>query len=327
MKHFLVFVGAALAAITFAACDILNPDEPGLLVPRTVDEDSSLPSILVNGTQLHSETFGNPNDPMLVIIHGGPGGDYRGLLNCSRFSADGFYVVFYDQRGSGLSQRLPRESYTSMQLFIDELDAVIKYYRRNPDQKVILMGHSWGAMLAAAYINEYPGTVSGAVLMEPGGLTWKDTEDYLSRLKALTVFDETSNDYVYLDQVITGDDHVKLDYKAALTGAANSAKGNREGNAGPVPFWRYGAVCSYAAMQYARDHGFDFTTNLGQYTTKVLFLYSELSTAYGQAHAQKVSSAFPNVQLVQINGTGHEIPYFGWDGLYPVARAYLNSVK
>jgi len=322
-----VFVAAAMAAVALSSCDILDPQEPGLLVPLTVAEDPMLPSISVNGTQLHSEAYGNPNDPMIVVLHGGPGGDYRGLMNCSRFSADGFYVVFYDQRGSGLSKRHSRESYTSIQIFIDDLNAVIKYYRRSADQKVILMGHSWGAMLATAYVNEYPEAVNGVVLMEPGGLTWSETEDYLKRLKALTLFDETSNDYVYLDQILTGDDHNKLDYKAALTAAANSSKGNREGNSGPTPFWRHGAVCNSAAMEVAREHGFDFTTNLRQYSTKVLFLYSELSQAYGQAHAQRVSSAYPNVQLVEIAGTGHEIPYFGWDRFYPVAKAYLESIK
>ncbi len=327
MKNLTLYLAAAIAAVTLSSCDILDPSEPGLLVPQTVDEDSSLPSIFVNGTQLHSETFGNPNDPMLVVIHGGPGGDYRGMLKCSQLSADGFYVVFYDQRGSGLSKRYPRETYSTMQIFIDDLDAVIKYYRRSPNQKVILMGLSWGAMLATAYVNEYPEAVSGAVLMEPGGLTWNDTDEYLKRLQALTLFDETSNDYVYLDQLITGNDHNKLDYKAALVSAATSSKGNREGNAGPAPFWRHGAVCNSAAMEYAKNQGFDFTTNLRQYTTRVLFAYSELNVAYGQAHAQKVSSAYPNVQLVQVMGTGHEIPYFGWDRFYPVAKTYLNTVK
>ncbi len=80
-------------------------------------------------------------------------------------------------------------------------------------------------------------------------------------------------------------------------------------------------------MNYARDPGFDFTTNLGQFTTKILFAYSELNQAYGQTYARKVSSAYPNVQLVQISGSGHEIPYFGWAGFYPVARAYLNTIK
>jgi hypothetical protein len=40
-----------------------------------------------------------------------------------------------------------------------------------------------------------------------------------------------------------------------------------------------------------------------------------------------VSSAYSDVQLVEITGTGHEIPYFGWDKFYPVAKSYLNAIK
>jgi hypothetical protein len=56
-------------------------------------------------------------------------------------------------------------------------------------------------------------------------------------------------------------------------------------------------------------------------------VYSELNTAYGRGHAEMVSSAYPSVELVQINGTGHEIPYFGWNEFYPVLRTYLDSVR
>ena len=53
------------------------------------------------------------------------------------------------------------------------------------------------------------------------------------------------------------------------------------------------------------ENGFDFTTHLNQYTTQVFFGYSDLNTAYGQEHAEKVSASFPNVQLFEIKGTGH----------------------
>lgn len=328
MKNLLVvFVTAAMLVVAFSSCEILDPDDPGLLVPLTVDEDPSLPSIYVNGTQLHSETFGNPNDPIIVVLHGGPGGDYRGLLKCSRFSEDGFFVVFYDQRGSGLSMRHNREVYTSVRLFVDDLDAVIRHYRRRPDQKVILMGQSWGAMLATAYVNDHPGDVSGVVLSEPGGFTWRDAKEYINRCRSLKFFGESSNDYLYLDQILTGNDHNVLDYKAALQSAATFSPGNKIGHPGPVPFWRLGAVCASASYAIANDHPFDFTTNLREYLPTVLFLYSELDAAYGKAHAALVSSAYPNVQLVEIKGTGHEIPYFGWERFYPIAKTYLNTIK
>lgn len=327
MKATLPLLAAVLAAaLTLGACDTLEPDQPGQLVPLTVDEDSSLPSIEVNGTRLHAETFGNPNDPLLVVLHGGPGGDYRALLNCSRFSNDGFFVVLYDQRGSGLSRRHEKGIYT-VQLFIDDLDAVVRHYRRRPDQKLFLMGQSWGAMLATAYVNDHPGDVSGVVLSEPGGFTWHDTKDYVDRCRSMEIFGESTNDYLYLDQLLTGNDHITLDYRAALQTAPSFAPGNRVGNTGPVPFWRIGAVCNIACFENAKDHPFDFTQNLHRFTTPVLFLYSELDEAYGRDHALLVSSAYPNVQLVEMRGTGHEIPYFAWDRFYQVSIAYFNTIR
>ena len=321
------FATAALVAITLVACDILDPETPGLLVPPTVDEDPSLPYITVNGTRLHAETFGDPTNPILVVLHGGPGEDYRSLLNCSRFAADGYFVVFYDQRGCGLSRRHNKEVFTGPQLFVDDLRAVIGHYRQRPDQPVILMGKSWGAMLATAYVNEYPDEIRGLVLMEPGGFTWHDAEAYAKRARRLDLLDETSNDFLFVDQILTAHDHNELDYKAALQAGANWSAGNPIGNAGPYPIWRKGAVCAQASMEYARDHGFDFTTELRRFTPTVLFLYSELSEAYGRTHATLVSSAYAHVQLVEIKGTGHEIPYFGWDRFYPVAKAYLATIR
>ena len=63
-----------------------NVNTDGNLVPRTVEQDASLPSINIMplnhaATTLHAEAFGNPADPMIVVIHGGPGGDYRSLMN------------------------------------------------------------------------------------------------------------------------------------------------------------------------------------------------------------------------------------------------------
>lgn len=56
--------------------------------------------------------------------------------------------MFYDQHGSGLSPRVPA-SQLSVQGFIDDLDAIIDH--TSPYRPVRIVGHSWGAMLAAAY--------------------------------------------------------------------------------------------------------------------------------------------------------------------------------
>ena len=62
---------------------------------------------------------------------------------------------------------------------------------------------------------------------------------------------------------------------------------------------------------------------------KVLFCYSERNQAYGLEHAQKVSSAYPNVDLVRIDEAGHDMITFpnGWNNFFPIALNYLNSLK
>jgi len=315
----------ALTIITLSACEKeLRFDEDGVLVPLTVMEDASLPSVNINGIQLHSETYGNPPDPLLVVIHGGPGADYRGMLNFKDLANDSMFVVFYDQRGSGLSQRLDRNTYTNVQVFVDELDGVINYYRQSSSQKIILAGHSWGAMLATAYINQKPNEITGVILAEPGGFTWEQTEAYFGRSRTLNLFDELTNDFVYQDQFITGSDHNTLDYKMALSTAGNVTTGD----VGFAPYWRYGAICSMASIELAINNPkqMNFTTNLNSYTSKVLFSYSELNTAYGVEHAELVSSALPNVELVEILDSGHEIPHFGWDNFYPIIQNYLSEI-
>src|SRR5262245_44675256 len=83
----------------------LDPGEPGTLVPGTVHQDPTLPRIQINGTLLHAESFGDPAGPTVLVLHGGPGSDYRSLLHLKALADDGYKVVFWDQRGAGLSQR------------------------------------------------------------------------------------------------------------------------------------------------------------------------------------------------------------------------------
>ena len=322
---------AALFLLLFslASCsDLADPAQPGSLVPRTVDEDSSLPSLQVNGTLLHVETFGDPADPIIVMIHGGPGGDYRSLLKAKAFANDGFFVVFYDQRGTGLSQRVDASDFDDVQIMIDDLDALIHHFRMSEDQKVFLVGHSWGAMLATGYINQHPEEVDGAVLAEPGGFTWDQVEEYLSQSNHIDFFSEALNDALFPEQIFAGcDENEILDYKAAYFFTFENAPGNTIGNAGPYPFWRSGAVALEAMIEIGETKGLDFTTHLQDYETRVLFAYSELNTAYGIEWAHTVGAAYPQVEYHLIPGTGHELLYFGWEAFYPIALTYLNEMK
>ena len=320
----------ALACLLFTSCEEkdLEINEPGKLVPKTVVEDPSLPSISVNGTTLHSESYGNPDSALVIFLHGGPGSDYRNGLNVKQLADDGYYVIFYDQRGTGLSQRHNKDVY-SIQLYLDDLTAVIEHYRTSPEQKVFLFGHSWGAMLTAAYINSFPERIDGAIFAEAGGFNKQLLDEYSEASRKLNVFSEITNDVLYYDQFLTGreNEHEILDYKMGIASSFQYADGNSEGVEGPSPFWRNGAIVLQAFTDIAENEGFDFTLNLSQFQTKVLFLYGENNQSYGVRFAEKEAAFFPNAEIVQIDNTGHEMIYFKWNSVHPVVLDYLNSLK
>ena len=325
------FLFLALFGLLFSSCQLEDFAKPGALVPLTVDQDASLPSLAINGTLLHVESYGKSENPLLILIHGGPGGDYRSLLNAKAFADQGFRVIFYDQRGSGLSKREDKSRYQgegTIGVFLNDLDALIKHFRVNDTQRVFLMGHSWGAMLAAGYINQHPGMISGAILAEPGGLTWPQTNEYLSRSNKIRFFSEALNNSVFPEQIIAGrSEHEVLDYKASFFSNYENAPGNVVGNPGEYPSWRSGAVAFKYMIEHADKYSFDFTTNLSHYHPEILFMYSENNKAYGLEWAEKVSAPFSNVKIQKVNNSGHEMVHFGWTDMYPMVLAYLNQKK
>jgi len=136
-------------------------------VAALVTEDGTLPSREIADVRLPMRILEGPTDARtIVVLHGGAGSDFRSLLGLSGL-ADTHRVVFYDQRGAGLSERVPAELLT-LDGYLEELDAVIAL--TSPGRPVVLIGHSWGAMLASAYFGAHPERVDRAILIEPGYL-------------------------------------------------------------------------------------------------------------------------------------------------------------
>lgn len=310
MRNKILSIVAFIALVTMGCAKERFIDQPGNLVPKTAEEDPAIASAMINGARLHTEAFGHPDSTLVVFLHGGPGGDYRSLLNGKQLAAHGYRVVFYDQRGSGLSQRFPKNSYISraigaIELMYQELDGVIAHYRTSPAQKVYLVGHSWGAILATGYAGSRPGKVQGLVVAEPGGLKWPDIKEYVKHSRQFSLWSELANDATYLDQFISGkeDQHAILDYKAAMQAAKNDIVG--ENNTEPSSFWRSGAVINTAFFRIGEDHQPDFSSGIDGFGKPVLFLYSAQNTAYNEAWARKISASYPSVVLRKVTGVGH----------------------
>lgn len=105
----------------------------------------------------------------IIYLHGGPGGRIMGtnIEILSNFTNDGYDVLLYDQLGSGESSRLDDITGYTVERHINDLHAIIKNLGV---EKAILIGQSWGGILAVYFASEYPEETDKIILTNPGPL-------------------------------------------------------------------------------------------------------------------------------------------------------------
>ncbi len=313
--------------LPFLLVACLDPNAPGNLVPKTVTEDPALPRIELPDTVLHGEQVGDPDGPLLILLHGGPGGDYRYLLPLSELADDGYSLVFWDHRGAGLSQRHDAEAFT-WDVPVEDLRRVIENFTTHPDQPIVFIGHSWGAMYATWFINEhgdYGGRVRGAVLSEPGAFTSEQLDSYLVRLfGSIDFFSEDLNDTTWMEQNLTASDHAEADYLFAISRGSLPAEHVDPDD--PEPMWRSGAVVNQTQLAMAAEDGFDWTTHLDAFSPEVLFLRGELNEAMPLWHQEELAAAYPNSHIVTVPNVGHAVTWETHEAFLAETRTYLATL-
>jgi proline iminopeptidase len=155
-----------------AGTNLRGPLEP----PKQAGEDSYWQ--VEDDIRLYSTTQGQGR-PVLVV-HGGPGYPVHGPLGGLEALTQTHKLFYYDQRGCGRSTRpfarFSSNFYANMKqlertLGIGAQVADIERIRRIlGEEKLILMGHSFGGFLAAMYAAEFPERVEALVLVAPAGV-------------------------------------------------------------------------------------------------------------------------------------------------------------
>jgi proline iminopeptidase len=251
---------------------------------------------------VHEEGRGTP----VIVIHGGPGLHSRSLAADLEPLARHHRLVFYDQRGSGRST-LSRG--VTADVMVRDLEAL---RRRLGLAKVTLLGHSWGAGLAALYASAHPTLVSRLVLVSsmPLRAVTLDVMEHtlLSRLTA----DENGR----LRGVVrarmnatTGEEGVSAcrEYWAILLKAyyadpAAAARSRGEACAGSGAALSNGIRVNQSVLE-GLGH-FDWTSKMSQLRMPTLIIH-------GDADPLPVESAFewartvPGSRLLVLSKSGH----------------------
>ena len=127
---------------------------------------------LADGTQLaYGVVHAHPaTGAPVVVLHGEPGvPGLAGQLTALRdLTADGHDVYAYAQLGAGSSSRLADPRGYTVARAVTDLEEV---RQRIGARDLILIGHSYGAFLAAAYLADHPDRVARLVVTSPGDLS------------------------------------------------------------------------------------------------------------------------------------------------------------
>src|SRR3954453_24255820 len=81
----------------------------------------------------------------VLLLHGGPGATNDYLESLEALAETGRRTIFYDQLGCGRSDLPDDPSLYTVELFVDEVDAVRSELGLD---RIHLFGSSWGGMLA-----------------------------------------------------------------------------------------------------------------------------------------------------------------------------------
>lgn len=259
----------------------------------------------------------------IIVLHGGPGAYVVNLDETtrvlSRLSESGRDVYFYDQVGGGLSERLSDITEYTVDRHLADLAAIRAQIGAD---RVILLGSSWGATLAAHYTARHPEHIESLILSGPGVIHPADWPQGYGRVEERFSPEESERFRIAVNSP-------RLE--AALEAWASDP------NAGPRLFSddEAGAFFDRIANDFylphlgcegahlnAKSRGYGFWSNrmtgrdlnasadpkptLSQLDTPVLILRGECEYMR-RAVAEQYNRVFSNSTLEDIEGAGHMI--------------------
>lgn len=149
-------IRVSVAALSAALLSSSLAQQQSLTTPATESR------VAVDTTSLYVRVAGR-GQPM-IVLHGGPDFDTAYLLPELDQLSDAYRLIYYDQRGRGKSAAGVRPEDVTLASDLADLDAIRTHQRVDAP---VLLGHSWGTVLALEYALRNPSRVSRLILMNP----------------------------------------------------------------------------------------------------------------------------------------------------------------
>ena len=269
--------------------------------------------IPVQGARLYCREVGS-GVPM-IVLHGGPDFDISYLLPELDRLSDKFHLIYYDQRGRGRSADHVKPEDVTLKSELADLDEVREHLHLD---KVVLLGHSWGTVLALEYALRHPERVSGLVLMDPAPASAADVSRFrkervekwpvlMELCKAIA--DTTAYKHADPEAVVA---YYRVHFKPALARPEDYEKLILRMQARFIEQGKDGILKSRAVEDrlvnetWASPNGYDLHPKLKELNIPTLVITGDHD--FFPFAAEHIAQAIPGARLVSLKDCGH-FPY------------------
>lgn len=242
----------------------------------------------------------------IIAIHGGPGLSHTYLTPQLNQLSQFAKVTYYDQRGSGQSLDTPLTSETiNIEQFVNDLKAL---QDRLSEEKIVLLGHSWGGFVAMNYALQYPEKVKGLILVNsaPGSIEeyagfvenfTTRTADLEQEIKALNDFDTFKS---------LNAQEIQNLYRAVFTTYMHDPKhiDSLTLDLQPKEAQSGFKVSELMMSSTLFSEGFDLHPQLQGLNIPTLVIHGT-DDVIPLSCAEKINNSIPNAQLITVAKSGH----------------------
>lgn len=276
--------------------------------------------IQAGDAQLCAETFGERDDPPILLIMGmGASSVWWDDELCHRLAAGARYVIRYDHRDTGLSTSYPpgRPGYGAAEL-VSDASAVLDGYELGAAHVV---GLSMGGALAQLVALDHPDRVRSLVLITTGPAVPVERELPGAAEEYGRFLAETQVDWTQPDGAI----EYLVDHWRVLSGRERPFDADR--------------IRRLAAADVGRSDGLARAQNhaildsdgrrrggLADIRAPTLVIHGTADPLFAPAYGQVLVDEIPDARLLELRGAGHGLWPADWDTVVPAILEHTRAI-
>lgn len=282
--------------------------------PNSADRRSDMAVVEAEGRSLYAESFGDPEDPCMLLING-----MTSQLTswpepfCEALVDRGFFVIRFDNRDVGLSTKfVDREQYTLADM-ADDCVQVLRHFDTAPAH---VFGMSMGGMIAQIFAIEQPDmmlsmTSYASCTANPD--FGNPTEEALVALlrPAPTTREEAERNGVEGKRVWGTPDTWSEEEWATFSGDNFDRCPPAEGSG----LRQFMAIDSYGQWDDA----------LRTIDVPTLVIHGSIDPLINPDGGQHTASLIPDATYVEIEGMGHDLPITEWPHIVSLVTSHAVS--